>query len=366
MKLLILFLEVDRFVSVVRYGPMSTGGAGLPVFKWEDLDDGKNPPAKLVAPLTEWRSSRGSAACGASPHSRLRCIFWTPLGTFVILKEVHRWAEDTISSSGSEVSRHVATLQVRVAAAERFQGAEEDDASSSSSDASRIAKYFAFRHDTADLSYSCLMECSGPSLYCLLVRTTADGSRYLDMRRSRRLLRDVICGLDQLHRQANYVHGDVSLQNVLTRIDDESSAVLGDLDSARPIGGVPPCAAESFLYSPPERLRNGDVPLHPSSDIWAFGIIFYQVLTGMVKSHPLVSDGDGSGIYANFWAFLNLVELHQSRSIMEMLRRDVRLQKVPLDAVEVVGACLAWNPEERPSAAALLQVRWFRCKADDE
>jgi eukaryotic-like serine/threonine-protein kinase len=101
------------------------------------------------------------------------------------------------------------------------------------------------------------------------------------------LLADVADALAAVH-SAGWVHGDVKPANVLVMAD--GSARLGDFGLAGELEGthayLPMLGTEDHL--PPEwwteRVSVGGVPARPARDVWSFGVLAHQVLSGGL--HP--------------------------------------------------------------------------------
>lgn len=104
------------------------------------------------------------------------------------------------------------------------------------------------------------------------------------------ILRQIAAGLESLH-EAGYVHRDVKPQNILlvSQRNGETRAVLTDLGLARRVvAGF--SAAPSYTgwsgrsgtpeYMAPEQVTGGE--LSPATDIYALGVILFQMLTGVL------------------------------------------------------------------------------------
>jgi len=97
-----------------------------------------------------------------------------------------------------------------------------------------------------------------------------------------RIGRDVVAGLDSLHR-CGIVHRDLGVGNVVLA---DHRAHLIDLGSARRMGsrfeggldGSPACLA-------PERIV-GSPPCSPAEDMWSLGILIYRMIAGV---HPFAA-----------------------------------------------------------------------------
>lgn len=99
--------------------------------------------------------------------------------------------------------------------------------------------------------------------------------------------RDVLYGLRDLHRRGK-VHRDLKPENVL--IKQDGTAVLTDFGisgdqnnrlTQRGIFGVPQQQFGTFPYMPPEQVnpRRGNATVLPTTDIFSFGVMMFQLLT---------------------------------------------------------------------------------------
>jgi len=93
------------------------------------------------------------------------------------------------------------------------------------------------------------------------------------------VLRPVLGGLAAAHR-AGLVHRDVKPENVL--ISDDGEVKIADFGLVRAVAAAKITSASVILgtaaYLSPEQVRDGDAA--PSSDIYAVGILVYEMLTG--------------------------------------------------------------------------------------
>lgn len=99
--------------------------------------------------------------------------------------------------------------------------------------------------------------------------------------------RDILYGLRDLHRRGK-VHRDLKPENVLVKGD--GTAVLTDFGisgdqnnrvTQRGIFGVPKQQFGTFPYMPPEQInpRRGNATVLPTTDIFSFGVMMFQLLT---------------------------------------------------------------------------------------
>jgi serine/threonine-protein kinase len=182
------------------------------------------------------------------------------------------------------------------------------------------------------------------------VATGGDDARCLDV------LAQAAEGLAALHA-AGIVHRDLKPSNVLVeelagggvraRIADfgisrfDENVDLTDEAGARD-DDLPPASLTRTgvvvgtpMYIAPE-LARGSRDALPSSDLWSFGVLAYELLTG---SRPFTRP-----------------------PVIEMLRRDgadalhLEKQKLPEVARAIVAQCLQLDPTERPTAAEVARV----------
>ena len=110
----------------------------------------------------------------------------------------------------------------------------------------------------------------------------------------------VLYGLDALHRRGK-VHRDLKPENVLIRRD--GTAVLTDFGicgdqnhriTRRGILGTPKEIMGTFIYMPPEQVRppSGNATVRPTTDIFSFGVMLFQLVTGELPFGPLQNDDD--------------------------------------------------------------------------
>ena len=118
--------------------------------------------------------------------------------------------------------------------------------------------------------------------------------------RIERAMKQVLLGLDALHREGK-VHRDLKPENVLLRGD--GTAVLTDFGisgdqnhrmTRRGITGAPKEIMGTFIYMPPEQMRppSGNATVRPTTDIFSFGVMLYQILTHKLPFGPLDTDDD--------------------------------------------------------------------------
>ncbi|MGR3914569.1 MAG: ankyrin repeat domain-containing protein [Gammaproteobacteria bacterium] len=102
--------------------------------------------------------------------------------------------------------------------------------------------------------------------------------------RLRRLLDELLSGLDEVHR-AGYVHRDVKPGNIMLRAD--GSAVLLDFGAARQAIGQRSKSITAILtpgYAPIEQYEQNAEGIGPWTDLYAVGMVAYRCLSGISES----------------------------------------------------------------------------------
>ncbi|WP_435212455.1 serine/threonine-protein kinase [Streptomyces sp. bgisy034] len=137
-----------------------------------------------------------------------------------------------------------------------------------------------------DAAIALVMDRAEASLRQVLEEAADSGSPAPD---AVRILRGVAAGLAHMHG-AGRVHGDLKPANVLLGANDE--VWLADFGLATELDGthahLPPLGTLDHL--PPEwwsqRTGAEGTVVRPTADIWAFGVLAHQVLTGGIHPFP--------------------------------------------------------------------------------
>ncbi|KAJ5574972.1 hypothetical protein N7450_008871 [Penicillium hetheringtonii] len=190
------------------------------------------------------------------------------------------------------------------------------------------------------------------------------------------------CAIRYLHEDARVVHRDIKLENcLLDPVANEdgtisSTLVLCDFgmaewmtidnggDSPDPYDEVadrpPPkqigpagsstSVAGSLEYASPELLQSTDGVIHPSVDIWAFGVIVFTLVVG---SRPF-QDSFAPRIQANI---LNGT-WNRDAMLGELTDESARYDR--RNALEAVKGCLEMDPEKRWTIRDILGCSWLR------
>ncbi|MCX4284868.1 serine/threonine-protein kinase [Duncaniella dubosii] len=147
---------------------------------------------------------------------------------------------------------------------------------------------------------------------------------------------EVACGLAYLHeRTPQIVHQDIKPANVL--VDDNGTYAITDFGISAAMGGIDvndseEYSAGTFAYMAPERFVEGTHPM-PESDMWSFGATLFELISG---DTPFGNDGG---------------QVQQSTTPLPIISSSV-----PEDIRRLVSSCLAFNPEDRPSAQDIVDL----------
>ena len=109
----------------------------------------------------------------------------------------------------------------------------------------------------------------------------------------------VLLGLKALH-QCGKVHRDLKPENVLVKQDGSVAltdfGISGDRNkrmTERNIFGKPQQIFGTYAYMPPEQVNpHRDATVLPTTDIFSFGVMMYQLLTGALPFGPLTNDNE--------------------------------------------------------------------------
>ena len=202
---------------------------------------------------------------------------------------------------------------------------------------SRHLVHALFKGTAEGNPYMVMEYCSGGDLW------HAAAERTLDLAL---LSRQILEGLGDLHR-AGRVHRDLKPENVLLR--DDTWAMLTDFGisgdqnnrmTRRGWSGVPRQRFGTVAYMPPEQLnpRRGNATVLPTTDIFSFGVMMYQLLTRTLPFGHLRSDDDMARYVLN---------VQRGQWNREALRSDSRTSAW-LDLIE---GCLVPDFKHRISSA---------------
>lgn len=133
--------------------------------------------------------------------------------------------------------------------------------------------------------------CNGGDLKAKTKAPTADLVRYAQ---------DILGGLKALHINGK-VHRDLKPENVLIKADGTAAltdfGISGDRNkrmTERNIFGKPYQIFGTYAYMPPEQVNRarGETTVLPTTDIFSFGVVMYQLVTGELPFGQLEDQND--------------------------------------------------------------------------
>ncbi len=169
------------------------------------------------------------------------------------------------------------------------------------------------------------------------LRDKIDAQGKLEVEETGRILEQVGSALTFAHR-SNVVHRDVKADNIF--LDDDGNAYLGDFGIAKEVGsdggGGQGDIVGTPAYLAPEQIRGGEVG--PHSDVYAFGIMLYEMLSG---SRPFAE-----------LTLATLVYKHLNEPLPTIDHNELNL---PPAFNDIIQKATAKDPEDRyPDAQSLV------------
>jgi serine/threonine protein kinase len=151
-------------------------------------------------------------------------------------------------------------------------------------------------------------------------------------------LYSIASALDNIHGNG-LIHRDLHIGNILKNYDAIFITDLGlckpaDYDSSE---NTKSCIYGVLPYIAPEILRGQNYT--KATDIYSFGIIMYEVITGLPPYHNLSHDND------------------LAMKICQGLRPNFNI-KVPKSIVHLAKRCLDANPLNRPTSTEIMDELW--------
>ena len=170
------------------------------------------------------------------------------------------------------------------------------------------------------------------------LRDRIDKHGILDTEAAGKVLEQVGSALTFAHRNG-VIHRDIKADNIL--LDEDGNAYLGDFGIAMKVGTQTSIAQGDIVGTPaylaPEQIRGGEVG--PQSDVYAFGIMLYEMLTG---SRPFAE-----------LTLATLVYKHLNEPLPMIDPEELRL---PSAFNSIIQRATAKEPAERyPDALSLVQ-----------
>ncbi len=182
----------------------------------------------------------------------------------------------------------------------------------------------------------------------LTLREMLEQSGCFELERAVRLGRQIGLGLQAAHegieirgRRVTVIHRDLKPANVMVVADPSLGELakildfgIAKLQDPQGLASITHAYVGTLAYSSPEQLEG--LPLDGRSDLYSFGVMLYQMLSGDL---PLVPPTDSYPAW------------YQAHHKGRPLPID-ELCDIPAELADLVMACLAKHPADRPQSAA--------------
>lgn len=175
-----------------------------------------------------------------------------------------------------------------------------------------------------------------------LIKSHQPSGGLRDERELARIGRQLLEGLNYLHRQLHQVHRDLKPANVM--LNKQGAVKISDFGISSQLENTAAFCSTfvgTTCYMSPERL-SGEAYTY-SADIWAYGIILMELATG---SFPYPKPDSYFQLYGDIMD-------KDAPTLPEGAGFSTRF-------AELIGLCLDKEPQMRPAARDLLKHEWFR------
>ncbi len=169
------------------------------------------------------------------------------------------------------------------------------------------------------------------------LRELIRGNRLGNLRQKLKIASQIARALDHIHSK-KIIHRDIKPENI--HLDLTGKIKLMDFGIAKASGVN--LTRSGFTLGTPHYMAPEQVlgqPLTPQADVYAFGILFFEMLTGQKP----IGGTDVAGIFHNI--------LHEPLNLDALTDRDL-----PNGVVELVARCTLKQPAQRPPGLAVVAM----------
>jgi serine/threonine protein kinase len=249
-----------------------------------------------------------------------------------------------------------------LSAAKALQLSPEDDEGATRAMGETIQRLSTLRHDNivAYHSFAVLQ-----NHLILIMEFMAGGSERdvlnefgaLPVELTRRHFREIVRGLAFLHDHG-VIHGELKPENIfltqdgVCKLSDFGGTSFSAAATSGAIDATSAGAAHVFrnvaeaAYTSPE-VAQGCAPT-TASDVWTLGVILAELIAG---AHPFGA-AHFRGMGADTFVDMLMRNTFNVGAVLAKLKAD----EVPQMVLDIIGACLSYAPEKRPTAAEILST----------
>lgn len=165
-----------------------------------------------------------------------------------------------------------------------------------------------------------------------------------------KIAEDLATGLLYIHQTAGLAHGNLKSSNVLLGSDFESCLTDYGLTSFKDPDSVEEPSASSLFYRAPE-CRDTRKPSTQQADIYSFGVLLLELLTGKTPFQDLVQE-HGSDIPK----WVRSVREEETESVDEPSSGNEASEEKLGALLNVAMVCLSIAPENRPAMKEVIKM----------
>ncbi|KAK4774646.1 hypothetical protein SAY86_009581 [Trapa natans] len=189
------------------------------------------------------------------------------------------------------------------------------------------------------------------SLYTLIHGSRTSGSgKPLHWTSCLKIAEDLATGLLFIHQNYGLAHGNLKSSNILLGSDFESCLTDYGLSSFQDPDSLEELSATSFFYRAPE-CRDIKSPVNQQSDVYSFGMLLLELLTGKTPCQDLVQE-QGSDISS----WVRPVREEETESGDDPASGNEASEKKLQALLNIAMACVCIAPEKRPTMREVLKM----------